>query len=67
MSPPVVIAIVDVGSDWRHEDLLANVWTNAIEIPDNGMDDDNNGFVDDVHGVNLCNRDDTNNDHSSRG
>ncbi len=62
MSPPVVIAIVDDGSDWRHEDLLANVWTNADEIPDNGIDDDNNGFIDDVHGVNLCNRDDTNND-----
>ncbi|MDE2826075.1 MAG: S8 family serine peptidase [Bacteroidota bacterium] len=62
MSPPVVIAIVDSGSDWRHEDLLANVWTNANEIPDNGIDDDNNGFVDDVHGVNLCNGDNTNND-----
>ena len=61
-SPPVVIAIVDNGSDWRHEDLQANVWTNANEIPDNGIDDDNNGFIDDVHGVNLCNRDDTNND-----
>ena len=61
-SPPVVIAIVDDGSDWRHEDLLANVWTNADEIPDNGIDDDNNGFIDDVHGVNFCNRDDTNND-----
>ncbi|MYF41444.1 MAG: hypothetical protein F4221_11510, partial [Rhodothermaceae bacterium] len=52
MSPPVVIAIVDDGSDWRHEDLLANVWTNANEIPDNGIDDDSNGFIDDVHGVN---------------
>ncbi len=62
MSPPVVIAIVDNGSDWRHEDLLANVWTNANEIPGNGIDDDNNGFIDDVHGANFCNRDDTNND-----
>ena len=61
-SPPVVIAIVDNGSDWRHEDLLANVWTNTDEIPDNGIDDDNNGFIDDVHGANFCNRDDTNND-----
>ena len=62
MSPPVVIAIVDDGSDWRHEDLLANVWTNANEIPHNGIDDDNNGFIDDVHGANFCNRDETNND-----
>ena len=61
-SLPVVIAIVDDGTDWQHEDLLANVWTNADEIPDNGIDDDNNGFIDDVHGVNLCNGDDTNND-----
>ena len=62
MSPPVVIAIVDDGSDWRHEDLLANVWTNANEIPGNDIDDDNNGLIDDVHGVNFCDRDDTNND-----
>ena len=62
MSPPVVIAIVDDGTDWQHEDLLANIWTNADEIPDNGIDDDNNGFIDDVHGVNFCNRDDTKND-----
>ena len=61
-SPPVVIAIVDSGTEWRHEDLLANVWTNADEIPDNGIDDDDNGFIDDVHGVNFCNRDDNNND-----
>jgi len=61
-SRPVVIAVVDYGTDWRHEDLLANVWTNANEIPDNGIDDDNNGLIDDVHGANFCNRDDTNND-----
>ena len=58
----MVIAIVDNGTDWQHEDLLANVWTNANEIPGNGIDDDNNGFIDDVHGVNFCNGDNTNND-----
>ena len=62
ISPPVVIAIVDNGTDWRHEDLLANVWTNADEIPDNGIDDDNNGLVDDVHGANFCDGEDSNND-----
>ena len=62
MSPPVVIAIVDDGTDWQHEDLLANVWTNADEIPDNGIDDDDNGFIDDVHGANFCNGDDNDND-----
>jgi len=53
--PPIVIAIVDTGSDWRHEDLHSNVWTNTDEISSNGIDDDNNGFVDDIHGVNFCN------------
>ena len=61
-SPPVVIAIVDGGSDWRHEDLIGNVWTNEDEIPGNGIDDDNNGFIDDVHGVNFANGDKTDND-----
>ena len=60
--PKVVIAIVDDGSEWRHEDLRANVWTNVDEIPGNGIDDDNNGFIDDVHGVNFANGDDTDND-----
>ena len=49
----VVIAIADVGTDWRHPDLANNVWTNSGEIPDNGIDDDGNGFVDDVHGWNF--------------
>ena len=60
--PKVVIAIVDDGSEWRHEDLRANVWANEDEIPGNGIDDDNNGFIDDVHGVNFANGDDTDND-----
>ena len=58
----VVIAVVDIGGEWRHEDLHANVWTNEDEIPGNGIDDDNNGFIDDVHGVNFSNGDDTDND-----
>ncbi len=61
-SEPVVIAIVDTGGDWDHEDLQANVWTNEDEISDNGLDDDDNGFIDDVHGVNFNNGDDTDND-----
>ncbi len=48
-----VIAIVDGGTGWRHEDLEGNVWTNPDEVPDNGVDDDNNGFVDDIHGWNF--------------
>ena len=61
-SDPVVIAVVDGGGEWRHEDLRENVWTNPQETPGNGVDDDNNGFIDDVHGVNFANGDDTDND-----
>jgi len=49
-SPNVKIAIVDGGTDWTHEDLSDNIWTNPNEIPINGIDDDGNGYVDDVHG-----------------
>jgi len=46
----VVVASIDSGIDLHHEDLAANIYTNPGEIPDNGIDDDGNGFVDDVHG-----------------
>jgi len=48
--PSVVIAIVDSGVDWDHPDLAANIWINTDEIPDNGVDDDENGYIDDVRG-----------------
>ena len=64
-SEPIVIAVVDNGADWLHEDLLTNVWTNEDEIAHNGIDDDKNGFIDDVHGVNLGNGDAMNNDPSA--
>ncbi|NLP10157.1 S8 family serine peptidase [bacterium] len=50
----VVIAIVDGGTDIRHSDLAANVWQNPGEIPDNGKDDDGNGYIDDLHGWNFA-------------
>ncbi|MDI6791398.1 MAG: S8 family serine peptidase [bacterium] len=46
----VVIAVVDTGLDWDHPDLSDNIWINPGEIPDNGVDDDGNGFVDDYRG-----------------
>lgn len=49
-SKNVKIAIVDSAIDWTHEDLNANIWTNPGEIPNNGKDDDGNGYVDDVNG-----------------
>lgn len=49
-SPNVVVAIIDTGIRYTHEDLAANMWKNAGEIAGNGVDDDANGFVDDVYG-----------------
>ena len=46
----VTIAIVDSGTDFEHEELKQQVWTNLAEIPDDGIDNDGNGFIDDVHG-----------------
>lgn len=45
-----LIAVVDTGVDYNHPDLQANIWTNPGEIPGNGIDDDGNGVVDDIHG-----------------
>ncbi|MCG3121197.1 MAG: hypothetical protein ALAOOOJD_04197 [bacterium] len=46
----VVIGIVDTGVDWQHEDLKANIWRNYKEIANNRLDDDQNGYVDDIRG-----------------
>lgn len=49
-SPDVIIAVIDTGVDYNHIDLAGNIWVNSAEIPDNGRDDDGNGYVDDIHG-----------------
>lgn len=49
----VIVGVVDSGVDIDHEDLKAIIWTNTKEIPGNGIDDDNNGFIDDIHGWNF--------------
>ncbi|HEV7622213.1 MAG TPA: S8 family peptidase, partial [Flavisolibacter sp.] len=52
-SQTVVVAVIDSGIDTTHEDLKSVLWTNPKEIPGNGIDDDNNGYVDDIHGWNF--------------
>lgn len=49
----IVLALIDGGADWTHPDLQANIWRNHLEIPDNGLDDDQNGYVDDHLGWNA--------------
>ncbi len=46
----IVVAVIDSGVDIEHEDLRNQIWVNKDEIPDNGIDDDNNGYIDDIHG-----------------
>ena len=49
----VIVAIIDSGIDIEHEDLKGKIWVNTDEIAGNGIDDDNNGYIDDVHGWNF--------------
>lgn len=55
--PNVVIAVVDTGIWGQHPDLTSNMWTNQNEIPDNNIDDDQNGFIDDVYGWDFADND----------
>ena len=56
--PGVIIAIIGTGVELLHPDLSANIWVNAAETPANGVDDDLNGFIDDVHGWDFKSGDD---------
>ena len=56
-SSGVVVADIDSGIDYTHEDLAANVWTNPYETPGDGIDNDGNGYVDDVYGIDTANWD----------
>lgn len=51
--PDVIVAVIDQGVKYDHEDLAANMWINKGEIPGNGIDDDGNGYIDDIYGYNF--------------
>jgi thermitase len=53
----VIVAVIDTGVDYEHEDLIQNIWRNSKEIPGNNIDDDHNGFVDDVIGWDFASND----------
>ncbi|MCC6273732.1 MAG: S8 family serine peptidase [Deltaproteobacteria bacterium] len=63
----IVVAVIDTGVDFEHPDLAANMWVNPGEIPGNQIDDDNNGYVDDVHGYDFVNNDGEPMDDNSHG
>lgn len=63
----IIVAVLDTGIDFNHEDLQNNIYTNLKEIPNNNIDDDNNGYIDDVHGWNFINKNNNPTDDNGHG
>lgn len=63
----IIVAVIDTGVNINHTDLDDNIWTNPREIPGNGLDDDGNGYADDVHGWNFVNNNNNVNDTAGHG
>lgn len=63
----IVVGVLDSGVSYNHEDLQANMWKNPGEIPDNGIDDDNNGWTDDVYGYDAYDQDSNPKDENGHG
>ena len=66
-SASVLVAVIDTGIDYNHPDLAANAWTNPGEIAGNGIDDDGNGYIDDIHGWDFVNNDNDPMDDNGHG
>ena len=66
-SDQVIVAVVDTGSDTEHPDLAASIWTNPDEIDGNGIDDDHNGLIDDIHGWDFVDDDNRPQDATGHG
>ena len=56
-SDEVIVGVIDSGAYYEHEDLSENMWVNPNEIPGNGVDDDANGYIDDIYGIDATNDD----------
>jgi len=66
-SQTVIGAVLDTGIDYNHPDLSGNIWINPGEIPGNGLDDDNNGYIDDVRGWDFVDTDNDSMDYMGHG
>ena len=62
-----IVAVIDTGIDFNHPAFQNAIWTNPGEIPNNGIDDDKNGYVDDVHGWNFASGNDNPQDDEGHG